>query len=437
MPLSKAQELELLELEEAEYQASNASAPSAFRSAMDATAMPFSPPLLKAISEPESAKAFGRGALSGATFGMAGKTGLEGSVMEPRPTARKMGEFAGFIVPIIASELTGGAALGAGAAARGAGALGRTVMTGVGTGATYEGIKGAALRTPPLQTIEKAVDTGLVFGGFNAAGQGLGYLRKVFGEKMAESVANHFINTDKKIAEKLYEQGNPSLGKQYLKTDLPGFKNRDEVYAQTGKALSESESKIKGILKNSKGTISTRDVANELDDVAEKFKTGTHRTEVVDVGTKKGQFLEDNPDNLSLEEAMKLKRKLDDRVSKAYLALDSAKTPANTEIDEALANGLRKRIYELNPKLGELAAQESLMIRIRTGLLPEVAKRGGSRLPFGLYSTIVNALEGSPASNALAKGLHKGLGTPSRIIAPGVGLAAKTQYTVPQLQEDR
>jgi hypothetical protein len=460
-------------------------------------------------------ESFGKGVASGATFGMAGKEPLSGSVFEPNPLTRKAGQFVGGAIPLTAAAMTGGAAAGIGAEAAGASALGTGIMEGMGTGMTFEAMKGAAKGNPPIATVNEMAKTGLEFGGLGAAGQGAGYLRKVFGEGLPEYISNHFINSEKNVSVKLREQGKPSLGKQYLETDLPGFKNRNEVYDNAGQELSTLEGRIKSKLGNNAGlgvtaedfelhpekmkdlkkgvvafrdggkvisarlgqkvngqeiynhsdlgvasnlnfdeatpgfldnqgnfieqypksdkVINTREIADSLDKLQENYKTGTRRGEVVKIGTKKGNFLEDNPDSLTKEEAMQLKRKLDDKVAKAYLNPEGQKTPAATEVDEHLANALRSKLYEVDPELGQLAAKESLMIRIRSGLgkTSTVSKYGGSGLPHGFWSAMVNMAEGSPAANALAKGLDVTMGEPSKFIAPIAQRASQVGVTMP------
>ena len=412
-------------------------------------------PLLQAIFNPGTVPAFGRGLAQGATFGTMGKSGLEGSVMEEHPTARKAGEFLGVGAPLAAAAMTGGAATGIGAAARGAGIFGQAIAEAAGTGVAFEGIKGAITGRAPVETMEKASETGLIFSGFGAAGQALGYLRRVLGNTWADGLANHFINTEKKIAEKLVEQGKPSLGKTYLeKTDLPGFKNRKEIWDATGNELSQLENRIRGklglddikppvkqvgaiendvfgvpmtkrgemappapIQRGSPDSIDLVQVAESLNPIKKKVGTGTEEAaERVLQGMGK-KFLRRNGDATDKAGAMDLKRKFDDLAGDIYLKGADAKTNLKAEAYESMANNLRKQLYNLDPELGELAAQESLMIRIRVGLKPKVAERGGGAYN-GYISRMVNILEGSPVSNLAAQGLKEGFGKPSVIFAP-------------------
>ena len=448
---------------------------------------------------------------------------LSGSVMEtPRQKflrrIGKAGEFAGMAVPLVASEMTGGAALGGAAAMRGAGSIAVPVAEAVGTGLTFESAKGAAQNKNITDTAQDMAKGGVTFAGLGLGGQALGWLRKILGEEVADSLANHFINTNSKIAEKLVEQGRPSLGKQALgeTPELFGIKSRKQVFDEAGKNLNRLENQIQGKLdsvtekmktpnvsgteikgvpilsysptKNiinepseaifpsgqrvnlpakefqteggatfskevpeieqkqaeyvkqaqreninrfkermnqpkyglkvqREGTISINDIAKPLDELKKSYQTGTRIGEVAKINRLKSSFVSENPEVLDKNSAMILKRRLDDRVSKSYLAPSDAKTALSTEVDEALANELRKQIYKIDPELGQLAAQESLLIRLRTGLKPVVAKKGSGRIADNLYSSIANAIGGSRATSLATKALSKTMGKPNPFIS--------------------
>ena len=557
MPLTAEEELELLQLEEEEYQSSltgkqRVATPSDIMSGFPAAISETTRPL----------REFGRDVLSGFTLGAYGKQTpqeelMAGSFMAPPRIPRKIGQTIGAIAPIVASEMTGGAALAGLAGARGAGLFGRAVASGAGTGLTYGAAESAVSGATPIEGAKKSAEQGVLFAGFGAAGQGMGYLRKVFGEKLSDFLANHFVNTQQKLAEKLLEQGKPNLGNQFLKTELAGFKNREEVYNGAGKELRIVENRIKGrlelnlenlkkpqvtatppisgtpLLEHKPATITPQaeagvpppwpgmvdksgarpagqggiaprrgnieepdltvlptkefetaqtgytggfgggkfapqtpaeiasesakhreatrfaadkyglkdlpshklsitrgeaidinDIASAVDPVISGMKTGTRRRDVRKIANLKKEFIEDNPRQMSLWEAMGLKRKLDDRVSRAYLAPQDAAVSTQIQIEEALANKLRQRIYEIDPKIGEYAAQESLMIRIRTGLSKEVAKSGQDIR--GLYHVINDGLFGTAFSNVAAKGLKETMGTPSRFLAPATRQATRS-----------
>lgn len=391
----------------------NSNPPGIFRSAMRgvADAFPAIPQGLRWLLYPEEAKSFGKGVLGGAMMRPPEEDGVA-------PKSRKAGEFLGTVAPIMAAEATGGASLAAGAALRGSGIFGQAVARGAGTGILFEGMKGAVSGRDPIETVNKAAETGIEFAGFGAAGQLTGYLRNVFGG-MSEDLMNHFLNVDRKIAMKLREQGRESIGKTVLgETEFTGFKNRDQIYDRAKQELGFTENRIQGRLEGAKGSISRDEIASSLDEVSSAYQTGTHPAQVKKVEFMRKGFLKSNPENMNLKEAMDLKRKLDDRVSKAYLAESGAKLPVEVEADEALANSLRAKIYEIDPMLGELAARESLMLKIRTSLSPKVAKSGDAHILSGFYRTLVNYLEGTPAANLVSKIGHSVFGKPSKVVAP-------------------
>lgn len=512
-----------------------------------------------AFTQSETGQAFFKGAGRGATFGAMGNTGLEGSVMEPHPMARKTGEIFGVAAPLLAAEATGGASLGAASAMRGAGVFGQAVARGAGTGMLFEGMKGALTGRPALETVGEAMKTGLMFAGFGAGGQALGYLRKVFGETWADGLSNAFINTERRIAEKLVEQGKPSLGGQALdKTDLAGFHNRKEVYDMAGEELFQLENRIKfrlqedtealkvatpsrtpasGLLEHKPGevqvvgrpghtsgptisppttvtesvpartipfsrdaeelekdvfgvsvrslkseastpklfpqtdlggfersrevgsipgespaagtrpglgeqfrnlnalpergfkaqrpgTIDLTEVADSLNGVKKRLNTGTETAAINKLSAMQQGFLNHNGEVAGKEGAMRLKRMFDDLAGNIYLKDANAKSAFKAEAYEDMANNLRKQIYDIDPQLGEMAAQESLMIRIQIGLKPQIAKSGGF-IPRS-WASLVNTIEGSPVSNLASKGLRKVFGKPSKVLAPATRIFSRT-----------
>src|SRR3990167_2075266 len=198
-------------------------------------------------------KQFGRGVAKGATFDIYGGTGAEGSVFEPHPYYRKAGEFVGAAVPLILSELTGGTAslLAAGKYLKPMGRLGKSAVEAIGTGTTFEAAKGAAIQRPVTETMKEIPKTTSIFSGFAAAGQGLGYIRRLFGKDLAKELTAHFINTENKLAESLFEKSKPPLEQQFLEqTTFSGFKNRTKVFRLSQDELRKLENRIKGKLED-------------------------------------------------------------------------------------------------------------------------------------------------------------------------------------------
>ncbi|OGW08453.1 MAG: hypothetical protein A2W75_04010 [Nitrospinae bacterium RIFCSPLOWO2_12_39_15] len=524
-------------------------------------------PILKAtkkIATTPEAKEFGTSFAE--EFGIPSERSLDGEILTPQmATGRAFGRLAGQSLKLGAAEATGGAAFGVSPAIRALGPLGRSVSKSLGTGLTYEATEGAIKRKPVKETVEDMAKGGITFSGLAMGGQALGYLRKLFGRDLSESITNHFINTNAKIAEKLAEQKKPSLGSQTLK-DFPeiiGFKNRKEAYDIAGEELSRIENQIRFITEENRALIqkplipsvdikgipsleykpasiqtikpssipsgqqirtpftisekitktnipkTTREVTeiekdvfgveigrttkkeslyppSELGGFTRKYDVGFTpdeeatkvRSEIgkavrglkplpefsvgggqrqgtinlrettdtlnklkkkSDIGSEEGflsklnnmqeGIIKRNGEVVDITRAMELKRNMDDLAGNIYLKTVDSKSALKASAYEAMANDLRRQLYSIDPELGKLAAKESLLIRIRIGLLPVVAKKGGSRLPFGIYSTIVNAIESSPLANLTAKGLSKTLGTPSKYISPFSGKAARIAYS--------
>ena len=377
-------------------------------------------------------------------------------------------------------------------------------------------------------------------------GKFTGYLRKVFGEDISDMFTNHFLNTQKPLAETLVSQGKPSLGAQVsekapglltgkskqqafdsagkellnlekqiqqrldfvesemkkpvrtqgaaeapraleykpgtvepspellapdargsvysvgregdpemirlgdiAKTQQPGgakyetltpgrsdpavnFSGQTSIGAPLGSASSQAEKSLflkqqamqaerAGNLKtNRPGTIDLNEVAKVVDDVSGQYKTGTRAGKVAKINRLKENFLKENDPVLTEKSAMALKRKLDDSVGKAHLASDDAKLAPEVEVEEALANELRKRIYDLDPELGRLSDLESLMIRARTGLKKAIgtSKSGSAVIPIGWFSGLVNRLVGSRYAAGAGLALNKMFGEPSTVAVP-------------------
>lgn len=555
------------------------------------------PTLTKDLATSPVGKELGKGIAEGASLGsIRDNQNPDGEIISPAMAAgRGAGRLIGGTIPIMATEgLVNGVADIAGSTPMltetgqvlraGKDYIGkpiRAITTGLTLGAAQGAVNGKGIGP----ALDETANTGAAFGGLHAVGQAAGYLRQVFGETLAESLQNHFINTDRKIAMKLREQGKDSLGKQAFNEDiLSGFKNRDRIYDISKNELGRLENQIGGRLEanieqlkkpsgpttqiqgtplleykpgtvetpdanpspffpknveppahgtpitqryqiladgrrvninpsgdivplpakfetpylgdhvraptirenaditgfqtkdqpfkkgsgvgvfnpqtdaelasestkgrdlarfaaqkyglknlpdngfstDRQGVISTQDIASAIDEVKSNFQTGTRQPELKDIESTKKSFLSNNPSQLTLPEALGLKRKLDDLVSKTYLSLEGTKIPVSTQIDEALANALRKKIYEVDPELGKLAARESFMIRLQTGLLPSVAKSGGPILRRGLFHSALEALTGTGVTNATSRGLNRTMGTPSNIIAPIIRRGAQS-----------
>ncbi len=176
-------------------------------------------------------KQFGRGALSGATFEVAGKTEEElaglgkGSVTErarlrPGPlgfgTARGTGQLVGFMAPLIASEMIAGVALPTIVAKFGLDAVRQSVARGILTGVIFEGAEGAASRRSPFETLKSMVKTAAEFGIISRIGVTLGKWRKFLGVEQPERTAEQFAVTPAKIRAARFKAGKTTVGENIL-----------------------------------------------------------------------------------------------------------------------------------------------------------------------------------------------------------------------------
>ena len=168
---------------------------------------------------------------------------------------------------------------------------------------------------------------------------------------------------------------------------------------------------------NRLGTISVRDVASSLDKLADEYDTGTNWAQVNKVKKAKESFLKQWPKYIDKSDAVVIKRRLDNIVGKDYQKLNDAKEALSVEVNMTLANAMRKELYRLDPELGNLAAGESLLINVRSGLLPKVAEKGTS-LDLPYVHKYPSAFAGTAAGNVLGGALTKTMGTPARYLTP-------------------
>lgn len=196
-------------------------------------------------------EAFKEGAIRGATFGVAGKEApLAGSVMEPtgEKWGRRAGEAAGFAVPLAASEITGGVALEGAAAMRGAGAIGMGIAGAVGTGLTLEAAKQATEGNTNLkESASKIATTGILFAGLGVIGEGLGSLRKVFGEKMPIGIYRNILQVNKSNNLADLKMSGKMLAEEASKH--PGlYGDKEEMLGKIESEIPALEDKIQGVL---------------------------------------------------------------------------------------------------------------------------------------------------------------------------------------------
>lgn len=199
---------------------------------------------------PPIVHSLGKGMIEGATLGRVKlPRSPEGSVLETNSDkyGRPVGKFVGSILPIVAAEATGGA----GMALAGAG----PVVQAAGSGLVYGAAEGAANNLAPLETLAQSAKSAAAFGSLGAVGQGLGYLRKVFGENISSKLANVFLETPKRTAEKLANAGEESLGTQVIKykgrfedKPLAGFKSQKEVLDKAKNELELLRNESSGII---------------------------------------------------------------------------------------------------------------------------------------------------------------------------------------------
>ena len=213
----------------------------------------------------------------------------------------------------------------------------------------------------------------------------------------------------------------------------PGMITERDALGSEVRALNQPEF---GFKSQRPGTVDLTETAKSLEPLKKGLDVGTETGAMAKLNNMQSGFLAKNGENVGVEDAMRLKRNLDDLAGNIYLKANDAKSALKAEAYENMANNLRKQIYKIDPELGNLAAQESLMIRIRTGLKPVVAEAGGSRLPFGFWSTMVNAIEGSRATNFAGKALNFSMGTPSTRLAPAMKQTGRTAIGLPLYRDE-
>ncbi len=177
---------------------------SLFQEGLKQTAETVGRPTL--LGFPSEAKELGRGILRGATFGtMGGRSDIEGSILEPssQKFARGAGTVAGSLLPLLASEATGGALLAKGAAKLGAKSLlgvpsiRQGLARAAGTGAAFGGLGEMAQRGTPSEIASGSVKTAALFTGLGISGAGLGFVRKWLGETMPKTAFDSILSISK------------------------------------------------------------------------------------------------------------------------------------------------------------------------------------------------------------------------------------------------
>lgn len=477
-----------------------------------------------------AAKSFFPPFLEGASMGaFPADQPMAGSVFESplQKTARGFGSFLGPMVPITASEMTGGAAGGIVAGGAKLGRIGTGLMRGLGTGMTYGAAESAMQHKSLPDAAMNVAGQGATFAGLGVAGGALGYIRELFGKGAVNELSNFFFKTDKGVAQKLANKGEESLGSQAMEYKgqkagenvFTGFKGREQALATAKEELAMLRNRAGGIMEGADQeartpyqpdpkpggrlldykpgesqevspvntpsypegaktiettqpggvkyqtivnpgvtvdftgmtgpgsspqsmeanifkakrslrdipnvpfqrnlAIHTADVASDLNPLIEKYGRVGKNTGPGNVIKKIQQdFIESNPEVMDMTDAVGVKSTLDRIVNDAYekKAID---TTMRDQIYRELANGIRKRAYEISPDLGVNFDKQALMHDIITSLEPTQAKTG--TLPYGgFWRNLMGTLTGNRVGLGTATVLKKTLGTPSKYIAPAV-----------------
>jgi len=404
-------------------------------------------------------KAIGRGIVKGATFGMKGGTGLEGSVIspdtgKPKTTQEKVGEFAGQFagtVPwLAASEGIAGASIPGLVAKYAISPFGQAVARGAGTIGTYEAMKGGIRGQEPTETFK---DIGLGAAGgavMGAGGYGLGKAREFMGDYIPRKETNYFLGTSQKIAEKLQEQGKLPLSEQLLQKEpkLQGFKTRQEVrdaalnelgkenYYTNSKlqeyanqAVSQKSSYSQGKLGEpvrvsdtsfspQAKVVNLHDIVdskvNSLASAYEETGNASKARAVLSWGEK---FKQANPKTANLIEGNNVRVGLDNEVGKAYLSNSEAKLSPIIDAQMGVANEIRQNISEQAPEVASSLTRQHRLLNIVSSLSPQTAETGKMGA-LGYLRTPITAFAGSKYNYGMAQGLRNTLGTPSKYVSP-------------------
>lgn len=171
---------------------------------------------------------------------------------------------------------------------------------------------------------------------------------------------------------------------------------------------------------NREGTATIKEIADSLDPLIKEYDTAATENIARRIQKVKERLYRKHNQILTPQDLVDIKRQYDKIVGKNWLKTSGDKMAVNAEIAANIADTARKKLYQLNPELGELSGRESLMIYIRDGLKNAGAERtsGGQALEHGMANTALNLMFRSRGAGGLSKTLNEYLGTPSKVVAP-------------------
>lgn len=215
---------------------------------------------------------FGSGAMEGASFGAAtidrggnikgteqGQS-LPGSIMQGDGSAKEdftskysgikgAGRAMGSLIPMVVSELLAGAPAKALVLKYGMGPV-ESAMTQTGiTMANYEGLKGGAEGTAPLETANNMARGYILGMPMGAAGYGVSKGVEKLANSGAEGLADQYLYTAPKVNQAQKQAGKPSVGRKFLnETPYDSTMSKDAVYGDINKQLENNRILIRSKL---------------------------------------------------------------------------------------------------------------------------------------------------------------------------------------------
>ena len=357
-------------------------------------------------------KQFGAGVRTGATMGLSPS---QEPVIPELSKFRTAGTVAGGAIPFLAAEAVGGPPLAGMAAARGAGLIRQGIARGVGTGLTLGAAESAIKGEPALAGIKSAGESGLAFGALGGATAGigiaLGTARKYLGEKLATRIAQNFLETGTKVEEKRLIQGKPSGGKLLLDNKKLGT-GLEEVYNKSSFHLKVLGNKIDDIIENipksqNNAKIQLYDMVQPaFEDAIMMAKVNPQRSE--SMLNFLDEFIQNNPEILTIKAANQLRSSLDKQVGKSFLAIDDISASVKNS-QEIIANTLRNVINNIYPKIAKSNKEMADLLLINKSARHRLAEiRGGKKKYIhGIVNTVARLVD---SNLGVARGLKGAFG---------------------------
>jgi hypothetical protein len=240
-------------------------------------------------------------------------------------------------------------------------------------------------------------------------------------DEAIESTQNSYVKQSQKENVEFFKQDREAK-KKIAEAEAERVKVLEEIKAENSKRLTEKqeamskreEDKIISDRLKKIGVVETKDIVPEFAKLRAEYGTGVNKRDMAKIENAMNSFLEETPKLLDKKTAMILKRRNDSLVGKAYNKLKDASETVKTEVNELIGNFLRNKLKELDPKLGELAEKESLLIKANQGLVEGSKSIKGGSIVWDSVKQI------------LREGEQRGVG----LVAPSLYKAGKTTKNI-------